>query len=120
MYLNVHRASSSAAVELPVRIAWLLAQSRQVSHWKLVLNSHRQRPAGRTSLTRGGSEGFSVRVPYRIEQMSRNSRAHVERKKKDSTSEAPGQRRRYTVLSLRSSTIHIFFINIWARGVGRA
>ena len=47
--------------------------------------------------------------------MSRNSRAHVDTKKKESTSAPEGHRRRYTVLSFRSSTIHIFFINI---GVG--
>jgi hypothetical protein len=47
-----------------------------------------------------------------MEQTSRKRRAHVETKKKDSTSVPLGQRRRYIVLSFRSSAIQIFFINM--------
>jgi hypothetical protein len=46
--------------------------------------------------------------------MSSNSRAQAETKKKERTSPPVGQRRRYTVLSLRSSTIHIFFMSMGA------
>jgi hypothetical protein len=53
-------------------------------------------------------------------QMMRKSRAHAETKKKERTSPPVGQRRRYTVLSFRSSTIHIFFMSIGASGIRAA
>lgn len=70
----------------------LEAQSKQVAHWNVVLYSHRQRPAGRTSLTRVGREGLSVRVPYRTLQTRVKSKIMETLERKARQSDLPLRR----------------------------